>query len=290
MKLKKIYLSTPLAILSSFLPSCTIVKKTNYEINNQFKDVFSKFYNSYMYYGLLAKNSNVAEWKDILEKYYVFGKNYTFQELYERKYKNEYTLEQFKQLLRVKYRFLFDKNTIEEFDEAFLRYSHDARYYQLIEGIQAIYSYSKYKNIFDLDYWKNFPEIQEKIKLMNKKYDEDFFRTKFLVFMNFTYFQDLSNVNEQLVNEISINKIGYSNKNKVLNINIDSTYKIKNNSYDSSAKKYKKYFQLFEIDKIESNIYRPAIHLNINVKNWNIYEKWSKKYDTYWFDFFKDLY
>ena len=53
---------------------------------------------------------------------------------------------------------------------------------------------------------------------MNKKYDEDFFRTKFLVFMNFTYFQDLSNVNEQLVNEISINKIGYSNKNKVLNI------------------------------------------------------------------------
>ena len=102
---------------------------------------------------------------------------------------------------------------------------------------------------------------------MNKKYDEDFFRTKFLVFMNFTYFQDLSNVNEQLVNEISINKIGYSNKNKVLNINIDSTYKIKNNNYDSFAKKYKKYFQLFEIDKIESNIYRPAIHLNINVKN-----------------------
>ena len=116
---------------------------------------------------------------------------------------------------------------------------------------------------------------------MNKKYDEDFFRTKFLVFMNFTYFQDLSNVNEQLVNEISINKIGYSNKNKVLNINIDSTYKIKNNNYDSSAKKYKKYFQLFEIDKIESNIYRPVIHLNINVKNLNIYEKWSKKYDTY---------
>ena len=85
MKLKKVYLSVPLAILSSLLPSCTIVKKTNYEINNQFKDVFSKFYNSYMYYGLLAKNSNVAEWKDILEKYYVFGKNYTFQELYERK-------------------------------------------------------------------------------------------------------------------------------------------------------------------------------------------------------------
>ena len=133
MKLKKIYLSAPLAILSSLLPSCTIIKKTNYEINNQFKDVFSKFYNSYMYYGLLAKNSNVAEWKDILEKYYVFGKNYTFQELYERKYKNEYTLEQFKQLLRVKYRFLFDKNTIEEFDEAFLRYSHDARYYHLLK-------------------------------------------------------------------------------------------------------------------------------------------------------------
>ena len=55
-------------------------------------------------------------------------------------------------------------------------------------------------------------------------------------------------------------------------------------------KKYKKYFQLFEIDKIESNIYRPVINLNINVKNWNIYEKWSKKYDTYWFHFFKDLY
>ena len=50
MKLKKIYLSTPLAILSSLLPSCTIIKKTNYEINNHFKDIFSKFYNSYMYY------------------------------------------------------------------------------------------------------------------------------------------------------------------------------------------------------------------------------------------------
>lgn len=74
MKLKKIYLSTPLAVLSSLLPSCTIVKKTNYEINNKFKDVFSKFYNSYMYYGLLANNSNVAEWKNILDKYYVFGK------------------------------------------------------------------------------------------------------------------------------------------------------------------------------------------------------------------------
>ena len=71
MKLKKIYLSTPLAILSSLLPSCTIIKRTNYQINNQFKDVFSKFYNSYMYYGLLANNSNVTEWKNILDKYYV---------------------------------------------------------------------------------------------------------------------------------------------------------------------------------------------------------------------------
>lgn len=79
MKLKKIYLSTPLAILSSLLPSCTIIKRTNYQINNQFKDVFSKFYNSYMYYGLLANNSNVTEWKNILDKYYVFGKTIHFK-------------------------------------------------------------------------------------------------------------------------------------------------------------------------------------------------------------------
>ena len=87
---------------------------------------------------------------------------------------------------------------------------------------------------------------------MNKKYDEDFFRTKFLVFMNFTYFQDLSNVNEQLVNEISINKIGYSNKNKL--------NKLTNADKEIILKEYSK------INDLE-NRKKFLISRNMNLKN-----------------------